>query len=989
VTYTKNVNAGTAVVKIQGKNNYIGKESEIRFTINKASISGWNNYNNMSAQEGITNGAYYVGGEVPFTSVTLNRTGGGPGGGAATPLTITSDDAIIIARTFSGNGQQLTAVTIKENPKGNYTFADKNVNLHTAVYSDSLNLNDAVVTGTVEAGYPRASYTNNFVKEHITVTVNGKEIAKSAYNVGSATLDPSTATVGTPETKVTFTITPVNNAHMIGSKNAEAAVVAYDIEQYIKDGAGRTPTIDKEYAYTGKAAEPKYTISGLVADTDFTVTYEGDNVNAGTATAVISGKGNYSGSVKQDFTIEKATISSADLSFTTEEPDVEYSAAGVEDKSASLEVKVKDTDTTAYQFVKGSDYELSLANKNVDQGQSVVYNVAIKESGNYKPVAGLTVSGYKVFAKQVKNPTVTLDTTVFKVDEPKVYTATVVVDDVELTKDTDYTLTELEDWTKLTSETNPTYLKVTFIGNYAGTYNVPVSIVENYDYELDLEKVKLTEPRKSYLVFSNSAKRPIVSYIGDTAVFDQITNKYNNDFYTVKYFDAEGTELPGAPKDVGTYTAKVVATTAYGGKTYDELTYEITQKKLTKDQFKTLLSGVSIGSVYGDRTGLIDNDTVMYFGWMTTPVVCEGNAPSTDFEFAKPVDTNWDGVATEGTAVVQLKEDANYSYKGTGNVTFGWEKGDLSFIDEDDFYFIPDQPYTGAKVEPTTVEAWAEGNHMSADWVTLNYWENNDLKTAHAWASGYVVAPADDLFYTNGQSVWFEFAITTPAAIEEAADEALEAAAGIDSTYPADAQKAVEDAAADLKDLIDGMGTTNQVATATAKLNKAILNAEIAKANATIAEADKYTSAVYTDASVSAIAAAKKAVKDAIATGDAAKIKEANAKLEAAVKAAVKKVANGMTVSKKTKKVKASSLKKKSKKVTAITVANATGKVTYSGKGVNKKSKKALKVLSNGKIKVKKGTKKGTYKIKVTVKAAGDGNTLAATKTVKVKIKVK
>ena len=44
---------------------------------------------------------------------------------------------------------------------------------------------------------------------------------------------------------------------------------------------------------------------------------------------------------------------------------------------------------------------------------------------------------------------------------------------------------------------------------------------------------------------------------------------------------------------------------------------------------------------------------------------------------------------------------------------------------------------------------------------------------------------------------------------------------------------------------------------------------------------------------------------------------------------------------------------------------------------------------SNGSITVKKGTKKGTYKIKVKVTAAGNKNYKAGTKTVTCKVTVK
>ena len=54
-----------------------------------------------------------------------------------------------------------------------------------------------------------------------------------------------------------------------------------------------------------------------------------------------------------------------------------------------------------------------------------------------------------------------------------------------------------------------------------------------------------------------------------------------------------------------------------------------------------------------------------------------------------------------------------------------------------------------------------------------------------------------------------------------------------------------------------------------------------------------------------------------------------------------------------------------------------------------KKYKKYFKISRTGKITVKKGTKKGTYKIKVKISAAGDGNHFAksVTKTIKVKVK--
>lgn len=100
----------------------------------------------------------------------------------------------------------------------------------------------------------------------------------------------------------------------------------------------------------------------------------------------------------------------------------------------------------------------------------------------------------------------------------------------------------------------------------------------------------------------------------------------------------------------------------------------------------------------------------------------------------------------------------------------------------------------------------------------------------------------------------------------------------------------------------------------------------------------------------------------------------------------INKAAQKFTAKPKAKTVKAAKLKKKAQTVTkAITVKKAKGKVTYKKAGGSAK----LTISKAGKITVKKGTKKGTYKIKVTVKAAGNKNFKAASKKVTVKIRVK
>ena len=93
----------------------------------------------------------------------------------------------------------------------------------------------------------------------------------------------------------------------------------------------------------------------------------------------------------------------------------------------------------------------------------------------------------------------------------------------------------------------------------------------------------------------------------------------------------------------------------------------------------------------------------------------------------------------------------------------------------------------------------------------------------------------------------------------------------------------------------------------------------------------------------------------------------------------IKKAAQKVTCAVSKKTFKASTLKKGKKTFTIGAKASGSGKVTYQSSG------KWVKVTKNGRVTVKKGAKKGTYKITVT--AAADGNYKKASKVIKIVVK--
>ena len=64
---------------------------------------------------------------------------------------------------------------------------------------------------------------------------------------------------------------------------------------------------EETYVYDGKEKKPAVTVEGLKEGSDYYVTYE-NNINAGTAKAIINGRGNYTGSIELEFTIQPISI---------------------------------------------------------------------------------------------------------------------------------------------------------------------------------------------------------------------------------------------------------------------------------------------------------------------------------------------------------------------------------------------------------------------------------------------------------------------------------------------------------------------------------------------------------------------------------------------------------------------------------------------------------------------------------------------------------
>ena len=131
-------------------------------------------------------------------------------------------------------------------------------------------------------------------------------------------------------------------------------------------GTGFTVALsESKYTYDGKAKEPAVTVTKgteKLRGTDFTVKYE-NNINPGTAKAIVTGAGGYTGTVTKEFTIKEAKKKNIDLTckkvFTKKYGDKAFSLQAKAVKGAKItyktsDKKVADVDKKGKVTIKGT-----------------------------------------------------------------------------------------------------------------------------------------------------------------------------------------------------------------------------------------------------------------------------------------------------------------------------------------------------------------------------------------------------------------------------------------------------------------------------------------------------------------------------------------------------------------------------------------------------------------------------------------------------------
>lgn len=349
VSYQNNINAGTAYVIIKGKGSYSGTVKR-SFTIKPAIIYKQCTFYKIASQ-------YYTGSQIKPVPKIKNGT---------TTLKNGTDFTL----TYQNNVNKGTAkVYIKG--KGNY--------------SGSCSLTFSITArpvSTLKITVPSVTYNGKAQKPAVTVKYNNYKFK----NGTDYTLSYKN------NTKIgTATVTVKGKGKLSGTKSVTFKINAKPIKNAVI-------TYNNSLTYNGSTLSPavtvKYGNTTLKKNTDYTVAYS-NNVNAGTGTITITGKGIYGGSVKKTFTIKKLGISATAVSGT-----------GNKVYTGSVIKPVPAVKVGGRTLKNGTDFTVSYKN-NTEPGTATL---KVTGKGNY---SGSVSKTFKITARAINDVEVTVPDTVF------------------------------------------------------------------------------------------------------------------------------------------------------------------------------------------------------------------------------------------------------------------------------------------------------------------------------------------------------------------------------------------------------------------------------------------------------------------------------------------------------------------------------------------------------------------------------------------------
>ena len=570
----------------------------------------------------------------------------------------------------------------------------------------------------VNKGYTADGLVNG---DKITeVTVSG-----TLTDVGEIQNVPDNAKISRNDADKTenYEITYVNGTLKVTPRNIAGAEIEMKQNEYVYNGVEHNP-------------KPIVMIDGkeLLKDTDFELSYA-NNVDCGTATVTITGKGNYIGEVVKSFQItQKTPVKDTDYKITLP-ADSTYDG-----KSREALVETKEGVGAVTVYYNGS------AALPVNAG---TYNVTteIASSRNFSAVEQVDIGSFTINKR-----TILLDTTALKVAD-KTYNGR--ADDAQISG---LTFSNLPEGVSLHEGTDYT-LSTQYASAEAGEWDVTITVTltnENYTLkdEICTVKGKILSKAVEIVVTAKDAVYTGLPYSESNLTCSGTSEP------TYRYYadnnDAKGAQLDSAPINAGTYwvEAHAPATSSTAAATSEAVRFCIEKATLhIRAKNKIITYGEASSDNGAEITGFVNNEsesvisglnyafTYAQFGDIGTYAIIPMDAQSKNYEITyengvltvepKLIEVKWNGEsvyyydgmsksvtaeaigAVNGDALTVMVEDGSQTEIGiyTARVVAltGEKAGNYALPEAQTFTFEIKKALEKVAVTPSTVTAVIDG----------------------------------------------------------------------------------------------------------------------------------------------------------------------------------------------------------------------------------------------------------------------------------------
>lgn len=464
VTYSDNVNAGTATVTVTGQGNY-GGTRRITFTILPKPIAA--------------------------DEITLSSTAYNFNGTEQKPLVTVTDGV----KSLKENAEFTVDYPSDIKSQGSKTVTIKGIGNYTGTETKEYTIGTlTIANATATLTYANTVYNGTIQRPAVqTVYANGIQLTE---NVDYTITYPTDADA-TPQGDKSIVVNGIGNYS--GSKTVTYHIAPKEVTSSMMNLSS------ENLVYTGSNLKPDVTVKDgnvtLIAGTDYTIVNDG-GTSYGTYNVVITGKGNYTGEAIKTYSIVRKDVS-------------DFTVAAIADlifdgtaKQPLPEVK----DHLDKVMTKGVDFLISY-NNNTNVGTATATVTGINSYSGTKSVE------FQILPKSLTVTDGTIDVSLSKTSLP--YTGNTQRPEV-IVKDGSKTLVMNTDYTLINDggvNVDSYEVKITGIGNYKDVVTKTFSIGN-----ISLEDATVVLNRLDSYVYDGTAKTPSVSEVKVEASFISAAN---------------------------------------------------------------------------------------------------------------------------------------------------------------------------------------------------------------------------------------------------------------------------------------------------------------------------------------------------------------------------------------------------------------------------------------------------------------------------------